>query len=870
MTRAFTLLIAATLALILLVPGLLLTVSHWLPRLAGIWLPPDTSIVIEGNPRWHHGAVLLPAVQYHVKTCQLAEVKLASLGWHQRRWQLHVASVNMDSGCLSQLPQSEASNAPRTLAEWQTLLPSANIKLDHLIISPWQQFAGQLTLSLERQRQQVTYQGDNVQLRATLVGQELAVEELRLLNGTSPLTLSGHVSLAKFASGMPASGELQASLALSAVPTPLHAQLNWQGLQGLLSLKASDNETSLLTLPWRAAENDIVIEGGQWRWPYAAQPLGGNLALRLSHWQQGLAATNIVGRLNLLTAGRGGKGNAVLSFGPGHLDLINSELPVQLTGDMKLAALQFFAAMPGTLVGPMSDPLLQLKPGALLRMRGRLLSTMEVDEARWPLAGVSVSSQGVNGRLQAILKAHDASFGRFGLHLDGRAAAFWPDKGKWQWKYWGEGNIAPLKAKWDAHGTGSWQETLITLNTLSTGFDQLGYGLVNMRAPRLTLQKPICWQRQPERADFSGALQLKAQETIFTSGGYLPPSQFNVTLKGSDPAHFLYKGSLQAQPIGPVRVNGRWDGSRLRGQAWWSAQPLTVFQPLLSPDLKMKINSGTLRAQVAFSAAADQGFEAGGHWAVKDGGVWTPDNRIEGVDFSLPFRLKDAQWRFGARSPVSLQIRSVQNQFTLQNIHAELQGWYPWNEKQPLTLSKLGLDLMGGKVNLASLRMPQHEAALLKLEGINLSELITAIKPKQIALSGHINGELPLWLNHKQWLVKEGWIANNGGLTLRMDKDMADAITHNNIAAGAAMDWLRYMEISRAWATLSLDNLGNATLGAQVKGTSRFSNRDQRVNLNYSQQENLFQLWRSLRFGDNLQSWVEQHASLPTQKENSP
>jgi hypothetical protein len=59
------------------------------------------------------------------------------------------------------------------------------------------------------------------------------------------------------------------------------------------------------------------------------------------------------------------------------------------------------------------------------------------------------------------------------------------------------------------------------------------------------------------------------------------------------------------------------------------------------------------------------------------------------------------------------------------------------------------------------------------------------------------------------------------------------------------------------------------TMKAQVNGTSRFSDKNQRVTLNYTQRENLFQLWRSLRFGDNLQSWVEQNAALPTQKETT-
>lgn len=52
---------------------------------------------------------------------------------------------------------------------------------------------------------------------------------------------------------------------------------------------------------------------------------------------------------------------------------------------------------------------------------------------------------------------------------------------------------------------------------------------------------------------------------------------------------------------------------------------------------------------------------------------------------------------------------------------------------------------------------------------------------------------------------------------------------------------------------------------AQVNGTSRFSDKNQHVSLHYTQQENIFQLWRSLRFGDNLQSWTEQHATLSAQ-----
>lgn len=238
----------------------------------------------------------------------------------------------------------------------------------------------------------------------------------------------------------------------------------------------------------------------------------------------------------------------------------------------------------------------------------------------------------------------------------------------------GGGEMLPLNAKWDVKGTGGWQDTLIHLDTLSTGFNQLEYGMVQVSKPRLTLTTPVNWQRDVQRPSFDGGFKMQSGQTQFSYGGWLPNSDLEFKAKGRDPSHFIWRGELKAGDIGPLRVHGRWDGERLRGEAWWPAQSLTVFQPLLSQDLKMKIQSGELRAQIAFSAAPEQGFEAGGHWTVKQGSVWTPDSQINGVDFSLPFRLKQQRWQLGVRGPVSLRIAEVKNQFALQNIRADLQG----------------------------------------------------------------------------------------------------------------------------------------------------------------------------------------------------
>jgi len=871
LSRGWRVVTAILIIVVLSLAALLLTVPHWLPRLVGLWLPANTSVVMAGSPQWRSGKLTLPGLRYLVAECELADIRDLSLGRKAGRWALQAGSVAIESSCASNLPASEQPGTPRTLADWQAMLPAADIAITRLTISPWQTWAGALDLSTDNQQQTLHYRSHNLVLDAQLHGQTLALNTLTLnLPGVpEPVTIAGTLRLPTIPDTLPDSGKLNGKMTLQGVPAPLSVDLEWQQQAGELVIHEQGDERPLISLPWQADEQQILIQQGQWRWPYASQPLSGGVTLALKNWQQGIPATEITGRLNVLTQGRGGKGNVVLSLGPGHLDWQKSQLPFRLTGESKLALLQFYAGLPGELQGPLLDPVVQLKPGALLRLRGRLLSTLEVDEARWPLAGVTLSSAGITGRLQAILTAHDPQWGRFRLHLDGRAADFWPDKGKWGWRYWGEGYMAPLAAKWDVSGRGRWEGALIELASLSTGFDQISYGSVNVRAPRLSLAEPVHWQRGSENPDFAGKFRLDAQQTTFSNGGFLPPATLSLNLKGRDPAAFLYSGTLQAQEIGPVRLQGRWDGVRLRGQGWWPEQSLSVFQPLLSDDLKMKIQGGKLKAQVAFSAAADQGFEAGGHWVVSEGSVWMPDNEINGIDFSLPFRLRAHQWYFGAKGPVSLRIKEVKNQFALKDITADLQGWYPWNAREPLRLSNVSVDVLGGQLSMESLQMPQREAATLRLHNISMSELVTAMKPKQIAMSGHINGAMPLWLNNSRWLIKDGWIANNGPLTVRLDKDFADAIASNSIAAGAAMDWLRYMEISRSWATIDIDNLGAMTMKAQVNGTSRFSDKNQRVSLNYTQQENLFQLWRSLRFGDNLQSWVEQNATLPTQKETT-
>ncbi|RPH20219.1 YdbH family protein [Buttiauxella warmboldiae] len=860
--------IALVLILILLPLTLLMTIAHWLPTLAGIWLPQGTSVAMEASPRLTRGAVMIPDLRYFAGECELAVIKDATLS-HPKRWRLHLDSLNFNVDCLSHIPPNKsAPAAPRTLAEWQSLLPESLLTIDKVNITPWQLFSGGLRLTLSPQQQALHYKGPLLSVDARLNGQVLELKKLKVqaLAGIDPVELVGTITLPPLTDKLPQQGHLATKLRIPQEAAAVDVELNWNEEQGTFAVTRPDEPEALVSLPWTISDKIFEINGGQWFWPYAGFPLRGGIALRVDDWRLGLENALISGRLNAITQGRAGKANAVLNIGPGKLSMTHSVLPVQLTGEAKQDGMVFYAVLPGEISGAIVDPQLLFRPGALLRSRGRVIDSLDVDEVRWPLAGVSVTQRGVDGRLRAIVRAHENQMGNFVLHLDGKADDFLPDAGLWRWKYWGNGEFTPLQAKWDVGGQGEWRDSIVELHSLSTGFDKLAYGSMLVSEPRLKLEKPLHWQRSQTAPSFDGSFILNAGETTFSGGSTLPPSVLTFSVTGEDPASFQYKGELHAGAIGPVRVNGRWDGARLRGNAWWPQQELAVFQPLIPGAWKMLLKEGSLYSQVAFSAAAGQGFAAGGHGVVKSGSVWLPDNQINGVDFVLPFRFGHSTWHLGTDGPVTLRIAEIKNQFTSTNLTADLEGWYPWSEAQPLMLSNVNADILGGKLHLQQLRMPQRDAALLRLENISSSELITAVNPKQFTLSGRVNGALPLWLNHPQWVVKDGWLTNPGPLTLRLDKDMADAIVKNNIAAGVAVNWLRYMEISHSWTHIDLDNLGELTLRANVQGTSQVAGKRNAVRLNYRHQENLFTLWRSLRFGDNLQTWLEQHTELPDER----
>ncbi|MDE9464816.1 YdbH family protein [Xenorhabdus bovienii] len=868
MTKIFKVFAVMITLLVLLVLAGWYTLPRWLPLIASHWLPQGVTLSLS-QPKWEKNTLRLDDLALKAKGCEWVNVSGLSVGYprkeqtKERYWNIHAASVHSNSSCLLQLPATENPSAPLSIEDILSSVPAVKLVVDHFELTPWQEFVGKLQFDSSRQGQTFSYQGKQLKLNVhTADKKTLVIHQFFVKLPEQEISLNGDISLPLAIDVLPVQGQITGRLSISQYPNPLQIILKWQGQGGKLTIREEKQKRILAELPWSFNQSQFLITDGKWQWMDAGQPLSGGVNLTFDRWRKGADGMLVSGRVNLITQNELGRGNIVLSIKPTLINMANAHIPFQLTGQMNRGHMVMTMSLPAIVTGPLVAPKITFQPGALFRAWGKVSETFTVKEARLPLAGTYLTRDGFTGRLQAIVTAQDSYWGKFKLHLDGDAEGFIPDKGNWHWRYWGNGHLPPLQAKWDIAGTGSWESSQITVNALNTGFDVIQYGLVQMEAPRLQLIKPLVWERSTTQPTFMGDLQLSALRTDFRSGGFLPPFDFKATVTGQSPDNFILNGKLSPKDIEPIPFYGRWDGTRLRGEARWPSQSLLALQPLIPADLGMMVRGGNLYAQAAFSAAKGQGLRAGGHWVVKNASVWLKDGEIDGLNFVLPWRLQEHTWQLGVTSPVQLRVNEIKGLFGMQNVTADLLGFYPPTETQPLTLSNVNVGMLDGKLGLDKLQLPQKQAAVLRFDKLNLSKLFGVLKVKQIAMSGRISGELPLLLNDKNWIIQQGWVSNDGSLTLRLDKDTVDSIGKNDLTAGMTMDWLSYLEISHSKAHVTLDNLGTLILNSEVIGVNPRVDKKREVRLNYRHEENIFQLWHSLRFGSNLEEWLQKNISI--------
>ncbi|MCE9684794.1 YdbH domain-containing protein [Shewanella sp. AS16] len=171
-----------------------------------------------------------------------------------------------------------------------------------------------------------------------------------------------------------------------------------------------------------------------------------------------------------------------------------------------------------------------------------------------------------------------------------------------------------------------------------------------------------------------------------------------------------------------------------------------------------------------------------------------------------------------------------------------------------------GGDLLGGQFLLPTfkLQLQERSHAYLMLQGLSLEELLTLLPQQGVHADGIFDGVLPVDLIDGRVSVSGGRLAARppGGLIAIKDNPAIEQMRLSQPYLDFAFSALEHLNYSQLSGSFDMTPASDATIKVEVKGHSLGIERP--IHLNYSQEENMLQLFRSLQIGNDLQDRIEQ------------
>ncbi|ABV87172.1 YdbH domain-containing protein [Shewanella pealeana] len=168
-------------------------------------------------------------------------------------------------------------------------------------------------------------------------------------------------------------------------------------------------------------------------------------------------------------------------------------------------------------------------------------------------------------------------------------------------------------------------------------------------------------------------------------------------------------------------------------------------------------------------------------------------------------------------------------------------------------------NLLGGQLLIPQfqLNLKNPSSAYFVLQQIDLEQLL-AIQPQVgIYADGIFDGVLPVNIEKGKASITGGRLAARapGGLIAIGNNPAVEQMRQSQPYLEFAFSALEHLNYSELSSSFDMDAQGDAVLKVNVKGRSRGIERP--IHFNYSQEENMLQLLRSLQIGDNLQDQIE-------------
>ncbi|WP_194945006.1 YdbH domain-containing protein [Shewanella sp. TC10] len=168
-------------------------------------------------------------------------------------------------------------------------------------------------------------------------------------------------------------------------------------------------------------------------------------------------------------------------------------------------------------------------------------------------------------------------------------------------------------------------------------------------------------------------------------------------------------------------------------------------------------------------------------------------------------------------------------------------------------------DLLDGQFLIPEFYVKLHDKSegYFVLNGISLESLLAAQPQVGVYADGIFDGVLPATLIDGKVTIKGGHLAARqpGGLIQVSNNPALEQIRNTQPYLDFVVQALEHLEYSQLSSSFDMEDNGDASLKIQVKGKSQDIERP--IHLNYSHEENLFQLYKSTQIGNRLQNDIE-------------
>lgn len=346
-------------------------------------------------------------------------------------------------------------------------------------------------------------------------------------------------------------------------------------------------------------------------------------------------------------------------------------------------------------------------------------------------------------------------------------------------------------------------------------------------------------------AGASGKLRLQAGG-VTAARWQLPPLQADISLTGDTMTATARVPTWDAT----LQLQGR-DLLAAPGGTFGAHLPL---QPGISRGLAVSIDAGTLAASGSWRWADNPTVSARlqAHDVKLDWGSIA----ASGVQADVAVDWHPGAVRIDSRAP--LRVAKLTSGIELADIRFGLDSNLDiWR------LQAVSAQVLGGRLSAAALTWPSAVYQPVVLSNIDVSQIVALQSKPVVTATGQVGGTMPLRLLRSSLAIRDGNLHNETPLHLTIpDSDSVRALKQTNQAVKLALDVISTLRIDDFSAHIDMDAKGLLQAAMTIQGVN--PQQGQPIVLNYTHQENMFDLLRNLRIsGRVVDAVVGDHEVVP-------